>query len=157
CRTIWVYRRGCCRRDRSTASAPPTAAFAYGRFRLRPPLGSKTILEVHPPAGSPYLAVCKEVAWAEEVVQQRMGLELPRGVVVRGRVVDDVGRPVDGASVQFGSVAPGNPAYRHDVIEGRYRIVRADKNGCFSLTVPAGPVRLLAHGPTYEYRAQALR
>src|SRR5262249_33684752 len=62
-----------------------------------------------------------------------------------------------GASVQFGSAAPGNRAYRRDVIEGRYRIVRADKDGRFSLTVPAGPVRLMAHGPTHEYRTQALQ
>jgi hypothetical protein len=43
------------------------------------------------------------------------------------------------------------------VIEGRYHIVRAGKDGRFSVTVPAGPVRLLAHGPTHEYRAKALR
>jgi hypothetical protein len=85
-------------------------------------------------------------------VQQRMAVTLPRGVVVRGRVVDDDGHPVAGASVQFGC-----PVSRRDVIEGRYRIVRAAKDGRFSLTMPAGPVRLLAHGPTHEYQAQALR
>jgi hypothetical protein len=125
---------------------------ADGRFRLRPPLGAKTILEIHPPAGSPYLAVCKEVVWSEEVVQQRMAVKLPRGVIVRGRVVDQDGNPVAGASVQFGC-----PTSRSDVIEGRYRIVRAGKDGRFSMTVPSGPVRLMAHGPTHEYRAQALQ
>src|SRR5262249_3957550 len=125
---------------------------ADGRFRLKPPVGTKTILEIHPPADSPYLAVCKEVVWSEEVVQQRMAVKLPRGVVVRGRVVDQDGKPVGGASVQFGC-----PSSRSNVIEGRCRIVRADKDGSFSLVVPAGPVRLLAHGPTHEYRTQALQ
>jgi hypothetical protein len=79
-------------------------------------------------------------------------VKLPRGVALHGRVMDDDDRPVAGASVQFGC-----PASRTDVLEGRYRIVRADKDGRFSLTVPTGPVRLMAHGPTHEYRAQALR
>src|SRR5262249_48368197 len=118
----------------------------------RPPVGTKTILEIHPPAGSPYLAVCKDVVWSEDVVQQRMALKLPRGVVVHGRVLDDDGRPVAGASGQVGCPASGSK-----VMEGRERIVRAGKDGRFSLTVPAGPVRLLAHGPTHEYQAQALR
>jgi hypothetical protein len=130
---------------------------ADGRFRLRPPVGPKTAIEVHPPADSPYLAVSKEVAWPKGVVQQTLVVELPRGVVVRGRVVDQEGNPVAGASVQFDSPARGNPAYRPDVIQARYRIVRAGKDGRFSLTVPAGPVRLLSHGPTHEYRTQALR
>jgi hypothetical protein len=130
---------------------------ADGRFRLRPPLGSKTILEVHPPAGSPYLAVCKEVDWSEGLVRQTLALALPRGVVVRGRVVDENGTPVAGASVQFCSPARGNPAYRPEVIQIRYRIVVAGKDGRFSLTVPAGPVQLLAHGPTHEYQTRALR
>jgi RNA polymerase sigma factor (sigma-70 family) len=123
-----------------------------GRFRLRPPLGGKTILEIHPPVDSPYLAVCKEVVWSEGVVQQTLALSLPRGVVVRGQIVDQDSRPVAGASVQFGSVAS-----RPDVIEGRYRIVVVGKDGRFRLTVPAGPVRLLAHGPTHGYRAKPLR
>jgi hypothetical protein len=125
---------------------------ADGRFRLLPPVGSKTILEVHPPADSPYLAVCKVVEWSEEVVQQRMAVKLPRGMVVLGRVLDDDGRPVAGASVQFTC-----PVSRPDVIGGRNRIVRARNDGRFSLTVPAGAVRLMAHGPTHEYRVQALR
>jgi hypothetical protein len=43
------------------------------------------------------------------------------------------------------------------VLQVRYRIVLAGKDGRFSLTVPAGPILLMAHGPTHEYRAQALR
>src|SRR5262249_36041247 len=130
---------------------------AEGVSRLRPRVAAKTILEVHPPANSPYLAVCKHVVWSDGVVQQTLAVTLPRGVVLSGRVMDEDSRPVAGASVQFGSPAPRNPASRPDVIEGRYRIVPADKDGRFSLTVPVGPVRLRAHGPTHEYRAQALR
>jgi RNA polymerase sigma factor (sigma-70 family) len=130
---------------------------ADGRFRLRPPVGPKTVIEVHPPADSPYLAVCKDVDWPEGIVQQTLAVTLPRGVVVRGRVVNEDGAPVAGASVQFSSPAQGNPAYRPDVIQGRHRIVLAGKDGQFSLTVPDGPVRLLVHGPTHEYRPQALR
>src|SRR5262249_50287552 len=107
---------------------------ADGRFRLRPPVAAKTILEVHPPANSPYLPVCRHVVWSEGVVQQPLAVTLPRGVVLRGRVVDQDSVPVAGASVQFSSPAPGNPAARPDVIEGRYRIVVADKDGRFSLT-----------------------
>jgi hypothetical protein len=82
---------------------------------------------------------------------------LPRGVVLRGRMVDEDGNSVAGASVEFACPAAGNPAYRPDVIQNRDRIVRAGKDGRFSLTVPTGPVQLMAHGPTHEYRAQAIR
>jgi hypothetical protein len=130
---------------------------ADGCFRLRPPLGPKTIVEIHPPAETPYLAVYKEAAWLEGVVQQKLAVVLPRGVMVRGRAVDQDGNPVAGASVQFESPMQGNAEYRPDVIQGRDRIVLAGKDGRFSLTVPAGPVRLMAHGPTHEYQAKALR
>jgi hypothetical protein len=72
-------------------------------------------------------------------------------------VVDEDGAPIGGASVQFTCPAQGNPAYRPEVIQGRQRIILAGKDGRFSLTVPAGPARLLAHGPTHEYRPQAQR
>jgi RNA polymerase sigma factor (sigma-70 family) len=140
---------------------PPTSLDAVsgadGSFRLRPLVGAKTILQVHPPPDSPYLAVCKQVDWSEGVVRQTLAVALPRGVVVRGRVVDEDGTPVAGASVQFGSPMRGNPEHRPDVIQERDRIVLAGKDGRFSLTVPAGPVRLMAHGPTHEYQAHTLR
>jgi hypothetical protein len=128
-----------------------------GRFLLWPPAGTNTVIEVHPPVDWPYLAVWKEVDWSQRVVWQTLVVALPRGVVVRGQVVDDDGRPVAGASVRFGSPAPGNPSYRPDIIQERYRIVRTEKDGRFSLTVPTGPVRLMVHGPTHEYRPQAAR
>jgi RNA polymerase sigma factor (sigma-70 family) len=128
-----------------------------GRFRFRPPVGTKTVIEVHPPADSPYLAVYKGVGWSKGVVRQTLAVELPRGVVVRGQVVDQDGNPVAGASVRFASPAQGNPAFQPDVIQGRWRIIRAGKDGRFSLTAPAGPVRLLAHGPTHEYQVRAYR
>jgi RNA polymerase sigma factor (sigma-70 family) len=130
---------------------------ANGRFRLRWPGGGTTALEIHPPPDSPYLAVRKNVVWSEGVVQQTLAVALPRGVVVHGRVIDDDGRPVAGASVQFGCPGLGNAEYRPDVIQGRSRIVLAGKDGRFTLTAPAGPVQILAHGPTHEYLAHALR
>jgi RNA polymerase sigma factor (sigma-70 family) len=129
---------------------------ADGRFRLRPPAGAKTVIEIHPPPDSPYLAVSKEVAWPDGVVQQTLAVSLPRGVMVRGRVVDDNDRPVAGASVQFNSPSCGNPAYQPDVIQARYRIIVADKEGRFRLAVPTGPVQLLAQGPTHEYQSRVM-
>jgi RNA polymerase sigma factor (sigma-70 family) len=128
-----------------------------GHYRLQPLAMSKTVVEVHPPADSPYLAVCKEVDWSEGVVRQTLAVALPRGVVVRGQVVDEDGRPVVSASVQFISPPYGNPAYRPDVLQAYYRIVRTGEGGRFRLTAPSGPVQLQVHGPTHEYRTQALR
>jgi RNA polymerase sigma factor (sigma-70 family) len=128
-----------------------------GYFRLRPPAGPQLIIEVHPPADSPYLPVGIQGKWQEGVVHGRTTVVLPRGVVLRGRVVDEAGRPVADSSVQFGSPELGNSVYRTDVLQGGFRIVRTDKDGRFRLTVPAGPVRLMVHGPTHEYRAQPLR
>src|SRR5262249_57605337 len=121
---------------------------ADGRFQLQSLAGAKTVLEVHPPAESPYLAVCKEVDWPQGVVLQRLAVALPRGVVVRGRVVDQDGKPVAGASVQFESPEQGNPAYRPDVIQGSSRIVRADKDRRLSLPVPPRPPPPLPPRPT---------
>src|SRR5262249_41444572 len=105
---------------------------------------------------SPYLAVRKEVVRSEGVAQRRLAVALPRGVVVQGRVVDDDDHPVAGAVVDFNIPAPGNPAFRPDVIQN-YRMVLSGKDGRFSLTVPTGPVRLIANGLTHEYQSHALR
>jgi hypothetical protein len=145
----------------STRTLPPElidgVSGADGRFRLRLPAGPQTILEVHPPVESPYLAVGLQGTWQEGVVRGRITAALHRGVVLRGRVVDEEGTPVAGASVMFDSPSPDKPEPRPAVLQGRYRIVQSGKDGRFRVTVPAGPVRLTAYGPTHEYQAQALR
>src|SRR5262249_22981130 len=132
-------------------------ADAEGRFQLRPPASSVTPIEIHPPADTPYAAVYKEVVWPKGKLRQTLEVALPRGVVLRGRVVDENDLPVADASVMFHNPIQGKVAHRAEVMQEWYRIVTVDANGRFRLTVPAGPVQVLARGPTHHWQTQTVR
>ena len=72
---------------------------------------------------------------------------LPRGVLIRGRVIEKgTGRPLPGSSVQFSA----NP--RSDEIIGEWQAIVASKSdGSFQIAVPPGKGHLLVFGPTPDY------
>ena len=71
---------------------------ADGRFRVNPSAGDHYEIRAWPPAGQLYLAASKTVDWPKGAIEQSMDLALPRGVVIRGQVVEEgTGHAVAGA------------------------------------------------------------
>ncbi len=76
-----------------------------------------------------------------------MDITLPRGVLIRGKVVEEgTNRPLAGSSVQFFA----NPD-RDDIIADWQSIVASHDDGSFQIAVPPGKGHLLIFGPTPDY------
>ena len=80
-------------------------ADAEGRFRVNPLSADRYSITVSAPSGQPYLTASTKIFdWPKGAVEHRIDLALPRGVVIRGKVVEEgSGKPVAGARVSFGS------------------------------------------------------
>lgn len=78
---------------------------------------------------------------------------LPRGAVVRGKLVDRAtAKPISGGCVFWDApVGRDNLHCDRNLVQDSSIITAADDVGQFTLTVPAGPVRLQAFGPTQDY------
>src|SRR5262249_20015530 len=118
-----------------------------GRFRVPMvglPLATRFAVSARSPDGAPYLGVTKQDEWPKGAIEHRVDLSLPRGVVVRGKVVEEgTGRPVAGAIVQLSSnSAPfraiGAPAAT--AADGAYRVAG-----------PPGPGYVVVRGPSDDY------
>jgi RNA polymerase sigma factor (sigma-70 family) len=107
------------------------------------------------PDGQPYLHRSRELAWPKgHRVQQGLNLALPRGVMVRGRIVEQPGgRPVAGACIQYMPLHTNPVARKYDLgFMGPHVVSRAD--GGFELPVAPGVGHLLINGPTGDYVPQ---
>jgi len=123
-----------------------------GRFRLNPTPGNAFVVTVYAPDGEPYLPLRTQVKWPKAAVKQQVDLKLPRGVLVRGRVlVAASGKAVAKASIQFLPRAIGNPNFRSDIVTGWDTAVVSGEDGKFDIGVLPGPGHLLIHGPTPDY------
>jgi RNA polymerase sigma factor (sigma-70 family) len=126
-----------------------------GRFRVNLPIGEYVAVMAYPPEGTAYLPLSKELHWPKTgVLKQRANLTLPRGILVRGTVMEAPSKPVAGAVVEFEPFPDKNPYYRDDVniyngIRPRTRLSGPD--GKFEMVVLPGPGHLLINGPTLDY------
>ena len=59
-----------------------------GRFRANPSPGNYFRVSAYAPPGMPYLNIQKARAWPVGAAEQTVDLELPRGVLVRGKVTE---------------------------------------------------------------------
>jgi RNA polymerase sigma factor (sigma-70 family) len=123
-----------------------------GRFRVNPSPGNVFEVSAFAPDGEPYLAVHKRVTWPKAAVKQRVEFQLPRGVLVRGKVTEaGSGKALAKATAQFIPRTANNPNFRRDVVTGWSNQVVSDDDGRFDLCVLPGPGHLLVHGPTPDY------
>jgi RNA polymerase sigma factor (sigma-70 family) len=131
-----------------------TRTDAEGRFRVRVFPRLPYTVEFHPPAGNPYLAIRKMET--PRTVGLLGDVVLPRGVVVQGRLIEEgTATFVAGGSLLWDApAAASDPRYPPSMIVRAIGVTRADETGRFRLTVPRGPVRLVAFGPTQEYIAR---
>src|SRR5207247_2072202 len=95
---------------------------------------------------APYLVAEKEGEWPKGALEQSVDLALPRGVVVRGKVVEEgTGRPVAGAVVRIApyrspqQIAGGSCVVAASGSDGTYRVAAPPRGGWKSVGVaPTG-------------------
>ncbi len=118
-----------------------------GRFRVNASAGERFGVSASPPAGQIYLAVHKRVEWPKGAVEQSVDFALPRGIAIRGKVVEEgSSRPVEGALVTF------RPSSRMDgdSSSGISESVTAT-DGSFELAVAPHAGNLGVHAPNEDY------
>jgi RNA polymerase sigma factor (sigma-70 family) len=127
-------------------------ADGQGRFHVNPAAGDYFQMRAFPPEGQPYLPREARLAWTKGAVRKEIAFTMARGVVIRGKVVQERGRGlVAGASVQFFPTnRPGG------IIHGFEAIVTSKDDGSFQVTVPAGKGYLMIMGPTLDYIPQEI-
>ena len=117
-------------------------ANVQGRFQANPYPAQRFRVRASAPAGQPYLLSSIEFAWTKGAVKKEVEITMPRGVVLKGKVVEEgTGRPVGGATVRF-SPRRGNVSIAD---------VASSEDGTFQATVPPGEGSVLVLGPTLDF------
>ncbi len=127
---------------------------ADGKYRICPNPGIRFGILAYPPDGSPYLIrQIPDLRWDDEdATVKQVDLSLPRGVLVRGKVVESgTEKPVVGASVQYVPEEANNSHDADDIVTGWQNIRLSNEQGQFEIGVLPGPGRLFVHGPVNEY------
>jgi RNA polymerase sigma factor (sigma-70 family) len=123
----------------------------HGHYRVNPNLGNPYWIQVHPPAGTPYLALRKITPWPKGTAKQTRNFALPRGVLVRGRITEKVsGKPVAGAAVDYRPHAK-NSNRLPDAITDWTTASLSGPDGKFTIAVYPGTGHLLINASTPEY------
>ncbi len=127
-----------------------------GRYRISPNPGVRFGVTAYPPDATAYLVrttpLSKPIPWETGDRVKRVDLALPRGVLVRGKVVEaGADAPVAGASIQYVPESTNNPHDADDILTGWQAIEVSDEQGRFEIAVLPGPGRLLVHGPRGRY------
>jgi RNA polymerase sigma factor (sigma-70 family) len=129
-----------------------------GRFRVNCPPG-RVFLSSYPPDGSPYLSRATSFVWPKGKEKHEVQVELPRGVLVRGKVSEaGSGKPVPGAVVSY-FLREDNPFAHFTITSWRQtpgEFVRTKADGTFEAAVYPGQGHLMAKGPSRDYVLQRL-
>jgi hypothetical protein len=130
---------------------------AKGRFGMNLYPGETVHVEAFAPAGAPYLGVARRLNWPKGAARQQLEVALPRGVLVRGKVTEELsGQPVERAQVYYVPQQENNPGRRGDLLIGSYHKVPSKADGSFQISVPAGRGHLLVEAPTPDYVSRTL-
>ncbi len=130
-----------------SGAGPHFPADDQGRFTARVAPRQYYSIRAYPPEGQPYLIPEHRFEWTKGRVKTTTDISLPRGVLIRGKVVEEgTGRPLAGSSVQF----EANPR-RDDILAAWQTIVASHDDGSFQIAVPPGKGHLLIFGPTPDY------
>jgi hypothetical protein len=128
---------------------------AQGRFRLNPHPTRNLQLTVRPPEGESYLGLQVPLPWPPKQPGEETHFTLPRGVRVRGQVVEaGSSKPVVGAVVTSMTRIRGNAYLRrpnpHEYLKGDHEAVTGP-DGVYEMTLVPGAGHLLVKGPTPDY------
>ena len=144
-----------------TGAAVPRAAImigtlqyeadAQGRFRAAVPgVGVhyyRSLVQAQSPDGPPYLIAEKQIEWPSAVVEQSVNIALKRGVVIRGKVIEEgTGRGVAGAMVRFTPYTLGRgPSYDVSIAAA------TGPDGSYRVAAAPGPGHLVVQAPDDDY------
>ncbi len=118
-----------------------------GRFTVNPSPGAYFRISAFPAKDQPYLVPEYKLAWTKGSVKKVMDIKLPRGVLIRGKVIEQgISRPVAGAPVQY--LAARN---LDNVLDGWQGVVVSENDGSFRIVVSPGKGHLFVYGPTSGY------
>ncbi len=128
-------------------------ADAAGHYQISAYPGIRFGLTAYPPDGVEYLTrQLPPVDWEGGSAHKQVSVQLPRGVMVHGKVVDAAsGAAVPGATVQYIPEAANNPNAKEDILTGWEGIQVANDNGEFQIVVLPGPGRLLFQGAKADF------
>jgi beta-lactamase regulating signal transducer with metallopeptidase domain/uncharacterized GH25 family protein len=130
---------------------------ADGRFRLNPFPDTDYEVTAFGSNNSAYLAKAIEFEWPKAAHEHEVRIELPRGVLVRGTIVEAGNEhPVSGAYVRYAPRA-NNPNIK-DMSWDRLPqpTVVTDEQGQFNIAVPAGRGTLTVQAASGEYVLEEL-
>src|SRR5262249_34352699 len=127
---------------------------AAGRFTVRPYPGGSLSLTAGGAPGTAFLAVYQTIDWPAGRSTKTVEVRVPRGVLVRGRVVEaGTGWRVAGARVQYRPTTGKNKFGRKGNLleQWPWLDVVTDADGNFALATVPGPGHLLVRGPGHDY------
>ncbi len=152
--TIWASQQ----EEHGSMISVAGTADAEGRYRISPKPGIRFGVTAYAPDGTPYLArktpLDEAIRWHAGDRVRKVNITLPRGVLVRGKIVEaESNEPIAGASLQY-LRGPGNSNTSNDIRTGWQAIQVSNEQGEFEIAVLPGPGLLLVHGPSNEYVIQ---
>jgi len=123
-----------------------------GRFRANPGAAEHYSVTVFAPESAPYLTVTKDLEWPKGALEQTLDLALPRGIVVRGKVIEEgSGKPIAGARVSY--ISSPNREARLGSSNGR---AATAEDGSFQLGVLSAPGYITVLGPGEDFVLQEI-
>ncbi len=150
------------------SSAPPTEESGVtdsdGRYCLRLPPGVDYRVHVYPPDGSKYMGWRWKLTWEDGEKSRERTAALPPGVEIKGQIVEEDGKPINGACVCWIRDEPSNaPAVPttpspqslqttwNEALTFSENATLSGNDGRFRVVVPNAPIILRVFGPTAEY------
>src|SRR5205823_6184596 len=134
-----------------------TLTDAEGRFSINPYPGAFFQVSVLAPAGQPYLSVQKRVNWTKGAARQTVDFALPRGVEVRGKVVEKVsGKLREQVRIYFTPRKDNETARDNQLLIGSNWPAQSGADGSYRLVVPPGPGHLLVDAGDPDFISRSI-
>jgi RNA polymerase sigma factor (sigma-70 family) len=126
-------------------------ADSQGRFRAIPFAGKAFTVTAYAPDGEPYLTTMKGFKWPKGEVKHQFDLRLPRGVLVRGRVIEEgTSKPIARAMVQY-VPRRDNTNQRSEIVTQWQGAVSSGPDGVFHIVVIPGKGHLLVRAEPPDF------
>ena len=118
-----------------------------GRFQANPFPADHFKITAFPADGMPYLPSRVDLAWTKGAVKEEIVVKLTRGIVIKGKVIEEgTGRALANSSLQYLAI-DGSAEHK-----GGWEVMVASKDdGSYQIVVPPGKGHVLVFGPTADF------